>query len=161
MYIFTFLYVKMEESGGVRVTVHTIEGKIEQLQMEKTYIYLQTKDFIMHLPITTEVIDWETGDTISLHKIPAQSYFRLYRLYGQYVLFISEKSTFYGLYEGIYDEATSCISDACMIRHSAQTKKYGARLTDGAYVIALCKITTRSIPPQSTPTALFVFRKNT
>lgn len=57
MYIFTFLYVKMEESGGVRVTVHTIEGKIEQLQMEKTYIYLQTKDFIMHLPITTEVID--------------------------------------------------------------------------------------------------------
>lgn len=35
MYIFTFLYVKMEESGGVRVTVHTIEGKMEQLQMEK------------------------------------------------------------------------------------------------------------------------------
>lgn len=156
-----FYMLKWKKVGGVRVPVHTIEGKIEQLQMEKTYIYLQTKDFIMHLPITTEVIDWETGDTISLHKIPAQSYFRLYRLHGQYVLFISEKSTFYGLYEGIYNEMTSCISDVCMIRHSAQTKKYGARLTDGAYVIALCKITTRSIPPQSTPTALFVFRKNT
>lgn len=161
MYIFTFLYVKMEESGVFGMAIHTIEGKIEQLYMEKTYIYLQTKDFIMHLPITTEIIDWKTGETRSLHKIPAQSYFRLYRLRGQYVAFISENPHFYGLYEGIYNEATSCIGDVCMIRHSSQTKKYGARLTDGTYVIALCKITTRSIPPQSTPTALFVFRKNT
>lgn len=38
MYIFTFLYVKMEESGGVRVTVHTIEGKWNNFRWKNIYL---------------------------------------------------------------------------------------------------------------------------
>lgn len=135
------------------------QGVIDELTLEKEYIRLQTKELIYHLPLTTEIIYSSTGQALSLAQIEQDFHFQNYYYNGQHVLVVNEEDAFYGVIYGEYSEAKSRIEEELMMRHHEKTIHYGPKLEDGSQVIAFCRVMTRSLPPQSTPEGLFVFRK--
>lgn len=135
------------------------QGIIDAIELEKDYILLQTKELIYHLPLTTEIIYSSTGQSLSLAQLEQGFHFQNYSYNGQHVLVVNEEDSFYGVMYGQYNAEKSRIEEELMMRHNEKTIHYGVQLEDGAQVIAFCRIMTRSIPPQSTPEGLFVFRK--
>ncbi|MBQ0138433.1 MAG: hypothetical protein KBT36_03980 [Kurthia sp.] len=133
------------------------EGKIHSITLQKDYILLKTKDTLYHLPLTTEIIHSATGQALTLKDVTSELYFQNYFYNGQHVLVVNEQDAFFGVMCGEYHAEKSMIDDQLMMRHNETTRRYGAKLADKSKVIAFCKILTRSIPPQGTPIALFVF----
>lgn len=145
--------------GGIIVKKMTLrQGQVDSITLQKDYLLLKTKETIYHLPLTTEIIHSSTGQSLALTEVKKGLYFQNYYYQGQHVLAINESDAFYGVITGIYDAKKSLIADELMMRHHESTKCYGAQLIDGAQVIAFCQILTRSIPPQGTPLAIFVFK---
>ncbi|HEY4531991.1 MAG TPA: hypothetical protein VIG43_02250 [Kurthia sp.] len=135
------------------------EGIIDQIAVAKDYILLQTTACIYHLPLTTEILHSSTGKPMQLSNVKKGYYFHAYSYNGQHLLAVNEKDSFYGVFHGEYHEKNHLIDDQLMMNLHPKTKKYGSTLVDGAQVIAFCRMMTRSIPPQSTPDALFIFKK--
>lgn len=135
------------------------QGVIDQITLEKDYILLKTEELIYHLPLTTEIIYSSTGQSLSLAQLEAGFHFQNYYYNGQHVLVVNEEDAFYGVIYGEYSEEKSRIDEELMMRHNEKTLHYGGQLENGSQVIAFCRIMTRSMPPQSTPEGLFVFRK--
>lgn len=135
------------------------QGQVDSIKLQRDYILLKTKETIYHLPLTTEIIYNSTGQTLSLTNIKTGMYFQNYSYNGQHVLVINEKDAFYGVITGKYNAEKSLLDeDKLMIRYNESTRHYGTQLMDGSRVIAFCQILTRSIPPQGTPLAIFVFQ---
>lgn len=135
------------------------QGIIDEIKLQKDYIRLQTTDTIYHLPLTTEILYSATGQSLTLAQLEKGFHFKNYFSNGQHVLVVNEKDSFFGVIAGQYDAEKSRIGEELMMRHHEKTVHYGSTLENQTNVIAFCKILTRSIPPQSTPEAIFVFRK--
>lgn len=135
------------------------QGIIDEIKLQKDYIRLQTENTIFHLPLTTEILYSGAGQSLTLAQLEKGFHFKNYFHNGQHVLVVNEKDSFYGVISGVYDAEKSRIGEELMMRHHEKTIHYGSTLENQTSVIAFCKIMTRSIPPQSTPEAIFVFKK--
>lgn len=133
------------------------EGKLSNICVKDDYIKLETHSTIFHLPLTVEILHSSDGKRRRLNELRAGMFFQNYFYGGQHVLIVSENESFFGVISGEYDPATNLIGDELLMRVSDSTKMIGTKLKAGSQVIALCKIMTRSIPPQSTPLTVFVF----
>lgn len=133
------------------------QGVITDVKIQHQTLLVTWEDRIFHLPLETKIIDNSSGETVALEDIKAGYYCRIYSYNGQYVCVVNERDAFYGVIYGVYNAETSMIEDELLMRHHEQTIHYGAPLEHQVQILAFCKILTRSIPPQGTPMAIFVF----
>lgn len=133
------------------------QGIIAHVKIQHQTLRITLTDQIFHLPSETKIIDNSSGQLVEIRNIKAGDHCRIYSYNGQYVCVVNERDAFYGVILGEYDSEKSMIDDQLLMRHHEQTIHYGAPLENNVQMLAFCKILTRSIPPQGTPMAIFVF----
>lgn len=134
------------------------QGIIVDVKLQHQTLLLTLTDRIFHLPKETIIIDNSSGELVALEDIKAGNYCRIYSFNGQYVCAVNERDAFYGVIFGAYNVEKSMIGDQLFMRHHESTIHYGAPLENAVHMLAFCKILTRSIPPQGTPMAIYIFK---
>ncbi|GEK33583.1 hypothetical protein [Kurthia sibirica] len=140
-------------------TIYSRQGIISKTTVKDDYILLQTVDCIFHLPLTTEILHGGDGERRTVDELKKGDHFINYFSHGQHVLVMKEQDDYFGVISGVYDAEKKMVDHALIMRVDAhKTKHLGAPLQNGSNVLAFCQMMTASLPPQATPTTLFVFK---
>lgn len=137
--------------------IQLLQGIITTIKRQQNTLIITLTDRIFHLPIGTNIIHNSSGQLVDIEEVKAGYYCRIYSYNGQYVCVVNERDAFYGVIAGEYNAERSMIEDELLMRHHERTIHYGASLENKVQMLAFCQILTRSIPPQGTPLAIYVF----